>query len=97
MTDKDMFLWEPELEVIRDMLIFVKYHPSQNEWEYACKHFQERLPDGKPGCAIHETRPKMCSEFPRYDHTLIRPECGYWEERAWDERAREMTNATVKV
>ena len=73
---------EPELGKIKEMLVFVKYHEKEKMWEYACKHFREQLADGKPGCAIQNHKPKMCSEYPKDNDTPIRTDCGYWVERA---------------
>jgi Fe-S-cluster containining protein len=46
-------------------------------WFYSCGHFrrdEERL----GVCGIHETRPKMCSEFP-YDKPITE-----WDDCSWN-------------
>jgi len=49
---------------------------------YTCRHFREDLGDGRPGCAIHATRPAMCRDFP-YGNPNNLPHCSascVWSE-----------------
>jgi Fe-S-cluster containining protein len=59
-------------EQIAAMVIPIE--PSENGWWYTCRNLQE---DGL--CAVYETRPAMCREYPYGDQCMF-PGCPMYTE-----------------
>ena len=81
-----------EIYLLYPMFVYKRFNGKTRRWHYKCKHFVKL--GGKPTCTIHKFRPKMCKNFPNYNHGLrmdlksFNPSqykgCGYNEDKKFD-------------